>query len=339
MHLYFPGLCAGLCLLLSCYSHPLTAQTPGLFDEEGILKITLETDMAHLLADRGEAPHDHDAVLTYKPPSGKKLSIPIELRCRGNFRRDPRNCIFPPLHVKFKKRNALNTLFEGNKKLKLVTHCQEESSVIKEYMIYKAYNLLTPMSFRVRLVKITYKCSSRSQPPEQHLGFFIEDANEVARRNGGHEMSEQERAVAEVDQQAAALMYLFNAMVGNTDWDIGLAKNLKFIEFEDGRMPVAVPYDFDWCAAVGASYTRMQPADYEPMRYRSLCNRAIDFDSLIQVFMRKKPALHHLYLNTPYLSRTDAQKMLAYFEEFYSELKKPGFVQEKFFKACEAMNE
>src|SRR5688572_6134645 len=50
------------------------------------------------------------------------VSVPGQARVRGNFRL--RYCYFPPLKVKFKKKNVEGTLFEGNKALKMVVPCR-----------------------------------------------------------------------------------------------------------------------------------------------------------------------------------------------------------------------
>src|SRR3954470_12530417 len=52
----------------------------------------------------------------YRNDAGVTDSIKMGLKRRGNFRL--RECYFPPLWMKIEKKNAKNTLFEGNKKLK-----------------------------------------------------------------------------------------------------------------------------------------------------------------------------------------------------------------------------
>lgn len=308
---------------------------PHIFDSHELLKIKLEADIHAILADRGDNPSYHEAKLSFKGHDKKKVVLNVKLRSRGNFRKHPGNCIFPPLRVRFDEVEADPTIFHDNKKLKLVTHCQEEESIIREYLIYRTLNLLTPYSFKVRLAKITYKDTEKQYPLESWYAFFIEDGDDVARRNGGNEMSEDGHHQEAVEQEALGMMYLFNAMVGNTDWDLTLAKNLKFIQFRGEQMPIAIPYDFDWCAAVKASYTRMDSDDYERMRYRPFCSSTVDFPKLIQHFKDKKPEIIDLYMNSTHLAKVYARETLAYFEEFYQEIEKESFIQEKLLKDCD----
>lgn len=312
---------------------PSFAQESPLFDSHELLKFKLETDIAALQQDRGEDPGDHPAILQYKNASGNKVQLPVEVRARGNFRRNPNNCNFPPLWIRFDTARSSSTLFSEYTKIKLVTHCQSEDLIAKEYMIYRAFRLFSDRGFFVRMAKIRYTCTENSQAPQTHLAFFLEDPDHVAERAGGKE-SEDPRPVEAVNQESAAVMYLFNALIGNLDWDITLAKNMKFVEFEDDRPPLVVPYDFDFCAAVGAPYTRMEPEDYEARRYRSLCNPDIDFAELVQRFKDKQQALYDLYLDSPFLSKRQAREVIAYFDQFYEALAQPDFVEEKFLSNC-----
>ena len=63
-------------------------------------------------------------------------TIPVSLRARGNFRRA--KCYFPPIKMKIKKSLSKNTVFKGNKSLKLVLPCRTED----EKMIIFFKNLL-----------------------------------------------------------------------------------------------------------------------------------------------------------------------------------------------------
>ena len=53
------------------------------------------------------------------------------------------------------------TEFRGNKSLKLVAYChlnkKYEQYNTKEYLAYRLYNELTPMSLHVRLARISYE--------------------------------------------------------------------------------------------------------------------------------------------------------------------------------------
>jgi len=106
-----------------------------------------------------------------------------------SFRLRPSACEFPPLKVFFNKETTRRTPFGGNGALKLITHCHKapryEQNVLVEHGVYRAYNRLTPLSHRSRLARITYLDTADSSRTMTRYGFFLEDDDDVARRNGG----------------------------------------------------------------------------------------------------------------------------------------------------------
>lgn len=87
--------------------------------------------------------------LKYQVPGAPWDSIAAEVRGRGNFRRE--KCYYPPLRVKIKKSDSQNTLFVGNKSLKLVLPCLQSKDanalIFREYLGYQLYEPITPYFF------------------------------------------------------------------------------------------------------------------------------------------------------------------------------------------------
>ena len=83
---------------------------------------------------------------------GKWSSIEVNLRARGNFRRN--ECYFPPIKMKIKKDQYSGTIFDGNKTMKLVLPCKIESenndNILQEYIAYKIYEQISPFHFKTR---------------------------------------------------------------------------------------------------------------------------------------------------------------------------------------------
>lgn len=129
-----------------------------LFADSTLLDVQLEFGIQQVFADVGVNPSYHKGYLSYKDESGANIRIPVELRTRGIFRRKASNCSQPPLLIKFKLKETSNTIFEGIEKLKLVVPCQKSSRfedlVLKEYLVYKLYQIISPYSFRARLLRL-----------------------------------------------------------------------------------------------------------------------------------------------------------------------------------------
>ena len=85
-------------------------------------------------------------------------TVQVSLRARGNFRRS--KCYFPPIKIKIKKSNGKETLFEGNKSLKLVLPCllekEKNDNILQEYLAYKFYENISPYHFKTRRVDVTF---------------------------------------------------------------------------------------------------------------------------------------------------------------------------------------
>ena len=125
--------------------------------------------------------------------------IPVQVSARGHARRDPRVCSVVPIRLEFAKKDLAGTVFEGQKELKLVTHCDNssdgEQSVLTEYLTYRIFNLFTPRSFRARLVRVTYVDPKRDKAPVPRYGMILENDEDVARRMEGRLYTDSQPAL------------------------------------------------------------------------------------------------------------------------------------------------
>jgi len=135
-----------------------TATAPdssALFANDEVVTFRLTTNLRSLFKDRGSKRPYRSAMISYSDPAGKAVSIPLKVRTRGIYRL--KNCAFPPIRMNFGKGVAAGTIFAGEDKPKVATHCQDdhlyEQNLLQEYLLYKAYSLLTPMGHRVRLAR------------------------------------------------------------------------------------------------------------------------------------------------------------------------------------------
>lgn len=111
------------------------------------------------------------------------IELDLQVRARGNSRK--RICVFPPLRLNFKKNQLEGTLFEGQDKLKLVIFCKKgdvsKADVMEEYAAYRIFSLFSDISFRVRLVNITFSDTDGrlDKKLKQGFGFLIEPENQL----------------------------------------------------------------------------------------------------------------------------------------------------------------
>ena len=95
------------------------AERAPLFQSHDPITITLTTDFEWLIDERNDSIEVEGSV-RFVDMGGSEVTKPVRVRARGNFRRDPRNCNFPPLRLDFPTGEMEGTVFEGQDKLKLV---------------------------------------------------------------------------------------------------------------------------------------------------------------------------------------------------------------------------
>src|SRR5436305_9517552 len=197
------------------------AEKRPLFTGTDAFPLTLAADFKIINKDRSvEGKKDYPGVLTAPGPGGKPATLHVKLRTRGHFRLRAGSCSFVPLLVEFDKDETRGTIFEGQKTLKLVTHCRNDSEYeqynLRESLVYRALNLLTARSFRARLTTATYKWVDGNTITR--IGMFLEDDDDVARRMEGRAISLPRVTFKDVDRDMLLHTMVFEYMVGNTDF-------------------------------------------------------------------------------------------------------------------------
>ena len=181
-------------------------------------------------------------------------SLKIKLRARGNLRR--KICYYAPLKVKLKKKATQGTLFEGTTKLKLVLPCMLEKDnddlVVKEYMAYKLYELISPYHYKTRLANIEFEEEKRSRTKSHKLkAILLEDIDRVAQRHNGQVMTRKVHPLQQDDLSSIQCSF-FEYLIGNTDYSTKGEHNQKLVYID--KKYVSIPYDFDMSGLVNASY-------------------------------------------------------------------------------------
>ena len=319
---------------------PAQSEDRPLFAHDDLVEITLEADFSGLLGNFIADPDYQPATLTYTGPDGQAVRQELEIKPRGRYRRDPAICSFPPLRFKFPKKEEVPAPFTGQRKLKVVTHCQEIEALFREYYLYKVYNLLTDWSLRVRMARITYVDSSGQRPTETQYGFFIEDEDELAERMGGEALGEE---IAldndDVNRELLTQVYIFNYMIANRDFGVKNRQNVEVIASPDG-LPAVIPYDFDWSGMVDASYTKSSftggdgPTYFRRRRFNPLCRSRAEFDAAFARFQAIEEDIKRLYKESPYLSGKSVRTSLKYYKDFYSMIADEEVIEKVFVGSC-----
>jgi hypothetical protein len=290
-----------------------------------VLDVTIEFDMAPLMENRYNE-KAQKATFIYKDLRKNEVQYEVKASLRGKYRR--RVCEFPPLMIKFPKKDLKAEGLSDHNDLKLVTHCIDDKlvgneNVIKEYLLYRMFNELTPYSYRVQLLKVTYKDVNNNYPKVKRWAFLIEDTDEMAERLGGEECEKCLNIPTDsINTANENLVALFQFMIGNADWSSVMDRNIKFVNRSEEDKKLIVPYDFDFSGMVNASYA-LPSTDYglTSIKDRVFLGREVSedvFASNIRLFLEKKKTLYNI-LHDCKLLNTDARfEMLDYMDTFYA---------------------
>ncbi|GJM33717.1 MAG: hypothetical protein DHS20C18_27180 [Saprospiraceae bacterium] len=322
-HILIFVILAGL-TLNACQTKKTTPE-PNLFDsfvQDDYTTIQLTADWDQVIADEAET-GKFAADIEWQDVQGQSEKMQIKLEPRGKTRLN--YCAFPPLKLIFSKEDMEERGLNGARKLKLVSHCNgDESLVLREYLAYKMYQELTEKSFLVQLVKITYTDSQGQQPDETHWGFILENHNDMAQRLNAKIMSSETTRLKNIDGAQYRSLALFQYMIGNTDWNMNLHHNIKLIQEVGRPCPSPIPYDFDYSGLVNAPYAIPHPMlpvnDVQDRYFQWRGKDVAAFEQTVQHFLESKSSLLDLTQNFTYLSASERQEIIQYMEAFYQKI-------------------
>ena len=307
-----------------------------LFKDDDPIAVTIVTDIGKMVRTKNKAAYQK-AQWIGKLPDRTAVDKTIRLKARGHFRLQ--NCYFPSLKLNF--HNSTSPLLYPLNELKMVAACNGgdvyNQLVLKEYLVYKMYNHLTKMSFKVRLLYINFRDSENKKDPYFSYGFLIEDVKDMAARNKCKEF--KGKLMQETtDRKQMTLVALFQYMIGNTDWQVPAFHNIKLIlsKKDSLQRPYVVPYDFDFAGIVNAGYASPSK-DAEPY-IRSVTERwymgysrtAEELQECIEIFNSKKADMIAEINNCQPLTASERNGMIKYVNQFYDMINDKSYVRRTF---------
>ncbi len=317
------------------------AAAPAFFDTQYPIEVTLSANIGKL---RGDKTGDHPwrpATMSYKGLDGNSLTVPLRTRTRGIWRL--RTCDFPPLRLNFSGETSKGSIFHKLDKPKLVSYCKDndtyEQYILQEFQLYRIYQLLTPVSHRARLLRVTYADSATGNVRARRYGFLIEESKAIAARLGGKVIEQTGAGAGDLDPDQDALLGVFQYMIGNTDFSIAGLHNVELLVKEDGVvMPIA--YDFDFAGAVNARYATppemLHIASVRDRLFRGYCTDPASFARAFAVFVEKRPQIYALYNDEigKLINPGTVKETLRYFDEFYETINDPRSARRSIIEPC-----
>ncbi len=312
-----------------------------LFDTDDLFEITLKFDISAYKKAKSDTTN-FDAILTYFNNEKDSVTKKIKVRARGNIRRTG-ICDFPPLMLNFKMKDSGGAEFSGINKLKIVPYCKIgfEDYILREYLVYKLYNVLTNYSLRVKLFRITYINSVKEKKPLIQYGFAIEPLSLLEKRTETKELAYPKVSQMTIKPEMLDKMAIFNYMIGNTDWSVPAKHNVLLLtqaQSPPTNNNLIVPYDFDYAGLVNTDYAI--PYETLPIKtvrerlYMAVCRSEGTFKNELAEFIEKKDEFYRVVNDFPYLSTRSKKDMISYLDGFFLGINKRNVLVNKLLSDC-----
>lgn len=321
----------------------LGASSTPLFETDSILDIELRGPFGNLLEDEANEPRPFQLTAAGE-------TVPVNVNAGGKSRQQI--CSFPPLRLQFDARPASPTansmgIFTGQELLRVVTHCRSgaraQANTIEEYLAYRILNLITDFSYRVRLLEVNYVTTAPTDKHFSKYAFAIESEYELAHRLGGQVLMVDGLPKGRLNEEQAARVYVFEYMIGNTDWsqvsamDEGhCCHNGQLIGIDSEVF--YIPYDFDITGLVNPRYARPDPTlsikRVASRLYRGYCGPRAALSQALEHINSQREAIVNLYKQAPVLSAAERDRGISYLEGFFRKAQEPEKLLERFERLC-----
>lgn len=342
-----PGVIFAACLVaVLAVSDAHAGDAVALFETGDEVELTLSAPWRDIVRDRDNQ-DPYPAMLHYVDDSGVRRSVALTVERRGKTRQ--RVCRFPPIRLRFDKDNVDGTLFDGNKSVKMVTHCNNgsrwEQYYVLEMLAYPIYNLITERSFRVRPLSVTYHDVDRDKHDGPRFAFLIEDDKLVAERNDMDKYDLVEIRPERLDPMESSRFALFQYLIGNEDWSSlggpvgdGCCHNAKLIGPESGAPLYAIPYDFDSSGLVDAPYAvpneALRISKVSQRLFRGFCLHNDTLEAARAEFLEKRGAIEAIIESEPRLRSRNRSGAIGYLRRFFDVLEDPDLFERAITDAC-----
>jgi hypothetical protein len=326
--------------LAALLSWSAEAASSPLFADDSVVELTLTGPFGTLFETKQEPNY-----LPFSLELGGS-TLPVEIRVRGHSRL--RVCAFPPLRLKFSPEVADGSVFAGQDRLKLVTHCRNhdrgEQDLLEEYAAYRIFNAATPLSYRVRLLRIRYLNSDgREVGGAPRHAFALEPRAEFAARTATRRVQLPGFPKNRHDRQHAALMYVLQYLIANTDWmllkadyDDACCHNADLYE-RDGSI-FFVPYDFDISGLVNARYAFPDPklriSRVTQRLYRGLCTDREYLSQALESVVSDHERILDVVRTLPGYEPRNAERAERYIEDFFEDAEDAERLLRSFERRC-----
>lgn len=312
-----------------------------LFGLEEALNITMVTNFKTFRRNRSKGEYQA-AAMTIQVSDSFKMVHPVRLKARGIYRRD--NCAMPPVWLNVRYSGIESRELSGIRRMKMVCMCKPNDRygeyILREYLVYKIYNLLTPYSFRVRLINLTLVDTGKDNKEQKGWAFLIEPAEMMARRLDAKELKSDELSMRTVNEEAMDRLAMFQYMIGNPDYSVTGRHNLKILASQvsgpHGFIPV--PYDFDFTGLVNAIYAfpneTLELSSVRERYFRGPCRDGVSYEKALASLEAVRDEIEATIWAFDKLEEEARFDMIGFIESFFNTASNEHFIDREISRTC-----
>ena len=203
---------------------------------------------------------------------------------------------------------------------------------------------MTDVSYRVRLLDVTYMDTDKDNRERNSFAFFIEHADRFAKRIDLPALQVSGVSLLDLQPEYLNLTSVFQYFIGNTDFSPRSAAKgddccHNYTLFGRKNEPYfAVPYDFDMSGIVYTDYsapnTRFRLRNVTQRLYRGRCINNSHLAESLQQFADKRDEITALINGQEYLSNGVRKKVLKYVDNFYTLLNSKKGINKRLVTKC-----
>lgn len=319
----------------------VVAMYEDLFAEEEPLLLTLRFDLKALQETLDQNVY-HDAVMINMLGSEFQVTHSVQIKARETIRRE--FCYLPPLWLNIGnlglKTDSLQDGFWMNMVVRCKNAAQYEPYVLREYLVYKIYNIISPRSYRVRLVRLSIIDTGRGNKLTEDWAFIQEPDELMALRLNGEMIKSDKLSMSQVNPEAINSLSMFQYMIGNADYSVTGSYNLKIMTLNSGNPSgfLPIPYDFDYSGLVNTAYAipgkGLGTNSVRERFYLGPCRPNNVHKETIEELAQFDDKILEYIKDFEYLDGDDKDDMIDYLDGYIKESRESWFIDQKIAPTC-----
>lgn len=312
-----------------------------LFEIKDPLNLTLKFDLQELRKTKYKEEY-LPAELTCHVRDSFEVTHEVRVRARGEIRK--KICYSPMFWVNIRHAGIEAEDLSDVIKMKVVTRCKASNTyknyVLREYLAYQIWNLLSPYSFNTRLVKLKIIDTGRKNKEKEDWAFIIEPEALMVERNNCISIKNDKLSLRTVNREWMDRVAFFSYLVGQSDFSVTGRHNMKIVTPKEygptGYIPI--PYDFDYCGLVNAEYAIPgEPLGLESVTerfYLGSCRTEEVYLETIKWLASYQDEIRDLVMNFEYLDDSEKKDIMRYIDSYFRDSEQSWFLGRNIESTC-----